>query len=364
MLALASRNTDVDSAMRDVFQPVHVVSPPADTTKYIVEANAAYINALAALQAAVAQTAAAPPGQGEASAQQAAQNAANARMATTQLAQGFRIDGVAHLETTVQRLLEAPIAHAEPLLRNFGASDLNGKAGPVCSVARGILNKFPFNPDATSQATMAEVNGFMKPGTGTLWTFYDQTLQRAVERQGNQFKPIAGPVTVAPELIQLLNRAAVFASALYPEGEDEPKLLFTVEPQLVDATAAVSLTIDGQTVRSTRNSRQSGRITWTGGTAREARLAAQIGTAEVTLLSFTGPWSLFQLLREADTWTPGANPGGYRLEWALKTRGQTATLPDGTPFKVTVEMSLGATPPSIFRRNYFQGVGCPAAIAR
>ena len=364
MLALAARNTDVDSTVAAAFQPVHAVSPPADTTKYIVEANAAYVNALAQLQSSVAQVAAAPPGQGEAPAQQAAQNASAARLATTQLAQGFRIDGQTHLETTVQRLLEAPIAHAEPLLRNFGAADLNARGAPVCGVARGILAKLPFSADATAQATMAEVSAFLRPGTGTLWTFYDQTLQRAVQRQGNQFTPVAGSVTVAPELIALLNRAAAFSAAIFPEGENEPRMLLTVEPQLVEGTASVSITVDGQTVRSTRNARQSARITWTGGTAREARLAAQIGAAEVTLLSFTGPWSLFQLLREADSWTPGPAAGTYRVEWALRTRGQTATLPDGSAFKVAADIALGPVPPAIFRRTYFQGTACPGQIAR
>src|SRR5690606_25859421 len=76
LLALASRNTDVDtSAVARAFQPVHQVTPPEVTDRLVSDANSAYISALMGLQASLDQVATAA---GPARAQAVSQAAASA----------------------------------------------------------------------------------------------------------------------------------------------------------------------------------------------------------------------------------------------------------------------------------------------
>ena len=75
---------------------------------------------------------------------------------------------------TVRLLLEAPVTYVQPLLRSVGPAELNAKGRE--SGARSsapAMSKYPFNANATAQATFAEVNALFKPKEGALWTFYD-----------------------------------------------------------------------------------------------------------------------------------------------------------------------------------------------
>ena len=60
-LALVARNTNVDTAMSANFQPVHVVTPPTVTDKFVSDPNAQYAGALVTLQGALEQVANLPP---------------------------------------------------------------------------------------------------------------------------------------------------------------------------------------------------------------------------------------------------------------------------------------------------------------
>lgn len=63
LLSVVSRNTNVDSlTVGAAFQPVHTVSPPGVTDRFVVDANQPYVTALTGLQTLVSQAADAPPG--------------------------------------------------------------------------------------------------------------------------------------------------------------------------------------------------------------------------------------------------------------------------------------------------------------
>ena len=100
------------------------------------------------------------------------------------MAQAFRIDSEGHIEGNVQKLLEDPIVYAEGLLRTLGPAELNGKGKALCAPFRALMSKYPFNPGATAEATLAEVNGVFRKPDGALWTFYDQNLQKLLTQAG------------------------------------------------------------------------------------------------------------------------------------------------------------------------------------
>src|SRR5262249_31845335 len=118
LLCQVSLNTAVESApIKTAFQPAQFVVPATCTEKYIGDGNTGYMNALVALNALIEQMAN-TPGSAETLGAQTMASALQAKVVTRQLAQNFRIDPQAHLESAVQKLMEDPITYAESLVRN------------------------------------------------------------------------------------------------------------------------------------------------------------------------------------------------------------------------------------------------------
>jgi type VI secretion system protein ImpL len=364
LFSVASQNTDIGiPEVTAVFQPVQLITPPAAKDKLIGDGNAPYVNALLTLQSSLDQTANAQGPAAEQAAGQAAGNATAARTAARQIAAGFNIDQQGQVHSIVQNLMEAPIAYAEPLLRNFGAAEINVRARAFCAAARPLLAKFPFAPDATQQASLAEVAAVLRPGSGSLWRFYDDALVAALPRQGNQFVPNAGgSVKLTPGFVTFLNRAAAFSTIMFKDESPEPHLSFTLQPTPSEPFSSVSVSLDGEVIRSTVGGNvASARIDWPGA-GREAKLSAGNGGPDLTMVGpYNGPWAVFQLFNAADEWKQGSN--GYRVGWELATRAQRVTLPGGQSAKIIVQMDNGPAT-TVLRKGFFAGSQCAGDIAR
>jgi type VI secretion system protein ImpL len=364
LFSVASQNTAV--ALPDVaktFQPVQLITPPTVTDKLIGEKNGPYVNALLTLQSSLDKTANAQGPAAEQAASEATNNANAARTAARQVASAFNIDQQGQVHSVVQSLMEAPIANAEPLLKSFGAAEINVRARTFCSSARATLVKFPFSPDATAQASLAEVTALIRPNTGSLWKFYNDALAAALPKQGNQYVPKAdGSVKFSPSFVTLVNRAAAFAEILFKDDSPEPHVSFTVQP-VADELPSVSVSLDGNVVRSTKGGNiETARIDWPG-PQHEAKLSANIGGQELTMVGpFTGTWAVFQLFNQADSWNPAGN--GYRVGWDLATRTQRATTSSGASAKIVVQLVDAGAVASALRKGFFAGADCGGDIAR
>ena len=335
LLALVSRHTAVDSVkVRPAFQPVHVVAPPGDTTKYIGESNEGYVNALIALQASLEQVGKATPDEAAGAATQALGDASQAKLATKQIANRFELDEAGRSHLLVQRLLEAPILYVEGSLQGVGPAALNTKGRAFCAPFQQVLRKFPFNPYGTDEAAVDEVGALLAPGSGSLWTFVEGDLASYVQRQGAQFAEKPGsPVRIAPGFLAFLGRAAEFSGSLYRGPDASAGLTMTVRPILSDAVPSVTLTVDGRPARFTRTSAAAKGIAWSAERAQEATLLAQVDGRERQVLSYQGTWALFKLFQQAD-WIP-RDGGAYSVAWKLpgesgglpSSRGSTSTCP-------------------------------------
>ena len=144
---LCTQNTAVDDpAVATAFQPVHTVVPASALDRYIAPPNQNYMNALVSLQASLDQVAAAPGAPNDAAASQTLSQATAARVTTRQVAQAFRIDTEAHVETTVQKLMEDPITYAEALLRTLGPAELNAKGKARLRAVPLASGQIPIQP--------------------------------------------------------------------------------------------------------------------------------------------------------------------------------------------------------------------------
>ena len=136
--------------------------------------------------------AAAQPQPTDAAAAQTLTNASAARVSARQVAQSFRIDPEGRVEAIVQKLMEDPITNVEALLRKLGPDELNGKGKAMCVPFRALMTKYPFNSNATAQATAADVNGVFRKPDGALWKFYDENLQKLLPKQGALYVAMPG----------------------------------------------------------------------------------------------------------------------------------------------------------------------------
>ena len=357
----ASFNTGVDSPeVQQAFQPVQQVVPPACENKYVQDPNRPYVTALLGLQSCLETTANsiqnAPADQRDGMKAQCLQPASEAKMATRTIAQGFTIDDKAHIERTVQKLMEDPITAAEGLLRPSGPASGEG----LCAGLRGLLAKYPFNASAQQRATVDEVNAFFGPG-GALTSFYEQNLKTIFLLQNGRYIPNpSSPFQINPAFQSFWDRATAVQQAFYPGGSPAPQLRLNIRPVSSQGIENLTLSINGSTQRWTGNNTQA-TFLWPGGLQRVSLSAKITGGSELTFLNYDGLWAAFQFFGDADRTTPVQ--GGQRVEWVLKISGQPVRLPNGEPLRVVLDVDSAGAPP-VFQRGYFAGFTCVARVTR
>ena len=362
LFSVAARHTTVASDIASIFQPVQAVTPPGDTTKLIVQANQPYMGALVAFQASLEQAAGASGPTASTAASQAAGNAAAAKSAARQIAASFTIDQQGQVHSTVQKLMEDPVSFAEALLTHVAADQVNARTRSFCGFARPILAKFPFNPNSSVQASIGDVSALLRPGTGALWTMYNDVLQAALQKQGNSYQPVAGDVRLSPAFVTFFNRAATFSEQLFANGGQDPLLEIRVKPLFTEGTNAVQLTLENQTIQVTRSLASRQTVDWPGPN-HETKLAVQLGTLNATLVGpYNSPWAMFQLFHAADSWQQVADTS--RAEWVLRSGAQGISLPGGGALKVAVDV-YPARAAAVLNKSFFGGgLECVGEAAR
>jgi type VI secretion system protein ImpL len=358
MFWLASQNTAVDNpAVANAFKPLHAVMPPSTAEQYIVPANDAYMKALAALQLSLEQVAAQPGAPSDAAASQTISNAQNAKLVTRQMAQNFGLDPVAHLESTVEKLMEDPITHCEALLRGLGPAELNGKGKGFCAQLSPVLATFPFNGRSKAQATPADVNSAFKPKEGALWSFYDQNLSKYLLRQGQHYVPdSSAPIQLNPAFVGFFNRAASFSDLAYPGGSVDPHFSYNLRPIFSEGIQSLKLTIDGQAAEFTPAS-SAKTFNWQPSGAHGVQLSGKYTNGQdFQYATYDGLWAVFEWVGDVDA------QQGSVLEWRLKAgKGDRAVLSPVTNQPTTVKFSIDNP---VFQKGYFAGLSCVSEIAR
>jgi type VI protein secretion system component VasK len=246
-----------------------------------------------------------------------------------------------------------PLTGVERLLGNFGAAGLNKSGKDFCRPLERLMAMEPFRTGSSQQASLADVNSQFQKGTGGIWSYYDQVLQKYLSVQGTRYAPKPGSdIPLNAGFVDFFNRAAGFSDALYPANQPGPRIGFTFRPLLSDLVPSLTIVIDGKTQTYTRTSTAAQPFLWVGGEAREARISAQVGGNEFTM-GYKGTWAVFQLFQAAEGWqSQGLAQKG---QWSTKHQGQTVTIP--------FELNLGGLAP-IFDRGYWGGTGCNGQIAR
>jgi type VI secretion system protein ImpL len=354
LLFLVSQNTSVaDPIIANAFKASQSVVQPGSPEQLIGGGNTAYMQALVSLQGSIDQLAGQPGVPNDAAAQQSLDQARAAKNNVGQMALAFGTDPEAG---TVRQLLEAPITHVEPLLRSVGPAELNAKGRGLCTQFRMVMAKYPFNPTATVQATLADLNGLFKPREGALWAFYDSSLQKLMQKQGAQYVAVpSGTMSLTPAFVGFFNRTATFADALYGGNSPDPHLNYTLKPLPSEGihNLNIALRIDGQTLAYSGGVALAKQFVWPGA-AHEAVATVKFGGQDVTWSNNDGLWALFQFFGKAERQV------GNTLEWVARL-GRDPMLVNGKPLTVRVEVEMN---PPLYQRGYLSSFSCVSEVAR
>jgi type VI secretion system protein ImpL len=353
-----SHNTAVSAPqISGVFQPTQVLVNPDSTDRYIGPGNTSYINALLTLQGAIAQVAQTPGSPDPSAAMPIQAAAGNAHTVVGQTSGAFNIDQQAHTEAAVIALLNAPIRGAEGLVRGIGPAAANAAGRSFCGTFDALISKYPFAPNATAQATPAEVAGVFAPGTGALWQFYSNNLKSLIIQQGAQYVPAPGStVVVMPGFLRFFTHAAAFSSELFAQAGTVPNLSFTLHQVPTKGIQNVTLSVDTQRITGLGATQP---FIWNAQTAQQAQLSASYADAkDLHLLQFQGTWALFQLLNKAH---PQRSSGVTQLEFPLEVSGTPITL-EGTP--LVIRFDLSGQSADVLTPGGLSGLRCVPQVAR
>lgn len=357
---LASQNTDVNaSPVQQAFKPLHALMPPANVDQYVGPANTNYMTGLTALQSSLDQAAKMPPEQNQAAADQTSAAASAARLTTRQTALTLGLDPEAHIEATIEKLLEDPITNAEAVKPNGPSpAPLNGSGADFCSKFRVLTAKFPFDPNSKSQASVDEINSIFRPQQGSLWQFYDQKLSKLLAKQGSAYAPVpGGKPELTSRFLAFFNNAARFSNSVYSNGaSQDPKLTFSLQPAFSADIQNVALTVNGQTGNFKPNS-SAQQFSWPGaGTG--IRLTVKSGS-DFIYPNYDGLWGVFEFFNDADKPLPSP-------EWMLKSgrSDKPVTSPlNNQPIIVHFNVDMLGNPP-VFQKGYFRELACVSEVAK
>jgi type VI secretion system protein ImpL len=312
MIGLASNNTADSVLVGNAFKPAHTVSAPNVTT--VTEAGGTYIGALTNLQVTVEQVARSAGPMRDQAQIQANTAAQQARGAIGGLAQTFDTEGdAAYVGAQIRRLLELPVINAETAIGRVSLDELNGKGRDFCGPFRSLGGKFPFNAASNTEAGIQEISDLLAPGTGALWSFYNENLMNLLERRGSQYAARAGAnPRPNPAFVQYFNYLAQVSNAFFNENVEGPQLFIGLRMQPSFSVIEINLTIS-RTMRFTQSAPSAPVFDWTGA-ATPARLVARIENEDVTIVDApSGPWSVFRLFYSAELRRTG--PGVWAATW-------------------------------------------------
>ncbi|HSJ10166.1 MAG TPA: type VI secretion protein IcmF/TssM N-terminal domain-containing protein [Longimicrobiales bacterium] len=345
MLALASRETALDSTspITQAFLPLHATVAPDADPRAATASVIGYTSALNALSTQLTQLASAAGPTRDPMLMQASAAAAEVKREAGTLGTAVNMTGAAALTANqIQRLLQQPANHAGSVLSGLPAADLNQAGRAFCSSFQSVGTRYPFNPRASADASIDDVNAMLQKDEGLLWSFYEDVLQPLLTPRG-QRRPAA---RVRSDFASFFARAAEVSNALYRSGT--LSVAFHFQPEVPAGASEVLLQVDGSEAVYSPTSRASRMFEWEAERAGEARLIAVFGDERVTVASGQGPWAVFRLFHAA-RWT-----SADRAEWRVPGRG--ATLVGQVSFETGV--------PAVFRPGYLTPLSqCRSQIA-
>jgi len=288
-------------------------------------------------------------------------NAAAPETAILELLDGSASDGVplpallANAALTLPEPLAATLTDLSDEVRSLGAREAQGtiaalwsaQVAPVCNAI--TFQRFPLDPMSADQVTTADFVALYGPG-GVIDTFFTERLAPLIDQSAQPWRwhaLRAADLEFADDTPVFFQRAQMMRQALFPDGAAAPTVRFQLRPRTLDAAAdRVTLQVGEAQLTYAHGVREFTSFEW---------VAADDGMMRLFLtpplpgqpdgISKTGPWALFDFLREAVIL-----PTDLEDQFLLR-------VPVGAR-NVSFELQ-GSSIANPFGRNLFAGLTCP-----
>ena len=339
LFCTAAQNADQPDIAK-AFQPVQqVVVPSSCQERPVGPPSADYAAGLGGIQACLDRVNNAAAEQKENEKAQCANSASAAQQEVQKIGRTFNIDQEAHVDTTVENLLLAPITHVSAVLRPQPVSG----AG-LCQQMGPLMAKFPFNPQATVEASPDELKAIFDPASGSL-----SQLNNAIIKSNQP---------VGPVFRSFLDRAMSVQRTLYPSGPGQIQFKYSLRPHPTETVASFDMNVDGQPFPYTGGNADFKQLTWPGNQQGVTLTVKSPGGSSFRLQK-EGPWGVFHFLADA-RWQSAGPP--YSIEVVLSSQGVTDPV-SGKPYTVRFDLDTGGGPP-LFRKDYLSSLHCVSTVAK
>ena len=237
-LCVASENTSVSKKeISDLFKPLHTITPPGCSQTLANGEGSGYLTKLVALQSALKAV--------DMSNVATVDAAQQAKEQTEAAIKTLAINFSPPTDEPLLRILKAPLYAPNVDV----AQDANSMARAACQSISPVLAKFPFNSNSNEDATMAEVDTFLKKPDGQFWKLVENDkIKPFITQFGDTFTAAPGRVQASRSFLEFLNRSAALAHVLYGSNGQPAGFKFTLSPvPSPDVVEHVTLKINGAT---------------------------------------------------------------------------------------------------------------------
>ncbi|UJR78603.1 type VI secretion system membrane subunit TssM [Sandaracinus amylolyticus] len=195
-----------------------------------------------------------------------------------------------------------------------------------------LAGRYPFAAEGHDTA-IADFAAFYRPASGTVWSFYEQSLTSQVERDGARYVFAtrlgrdAGSV-YRSTLPLFLERSQTITSAFFPPGATDPRVEMDVRVHPVPGAASVRFA-SGGTLIDYRNGPESWtRVVWPGERPDAGASIEVLGANGLQeRVRQEGEWGLFRLMERAAR-IGGGGPGArtFTVTWHLPGHDLDVTI--------------------------------------
>jgi type VI secretion system protein ImpL len=362
LLCIVSENTSVEAApVSRLFLPPQQVVPAGCQDHLAGQGNAAYMDSLNKLLSTLQALITDPSS--DAFRSQALTQALGADSEVRQIARNFPVDKDGAVDSVTQTLLEDPIHHVQALIAGVPKDEANGAVRTFCGQFRGLMAKYPFQVNSTAEATTQEVSDMFKPMDGAFWKLYQDTVQKYLIRQGNEYAAKPGSPAATPAFVSFFNRASKVSAVFFPPNAQQLQLSFSARVNPMEDVQAVTLTMGGSTLRYSGGEGAPQSFLWTGTGPMEVKLRVKFtGGSEFDFPGSIGPWAVFHFFSHFEHWQTSGSTS--TMDWTLRAGPDPVIVPkSGRPATVGLILDTNGTP-DVFKPGYFSGLTCTVPAVR
>jgi type VI secretion system protein ImpL len=212
------------------------------------------------------------------------------------------------LRTLWQQMGEADAALAFTALRELWGQQLAVEVTPACG--RLVEGRYPFARQTTQEVSREEFVRTFGSG-GVIDGFFQRNLSAWVDTTTRPWGVRVAPQAKWGDALLPFQRAQAIRSAFFSDGGRQFGVRMDLRLLELDpGIGQLTIDVDGQAVRFTRDTRGVQTLVWPGpaGTGRVQLQASATGAPAGERFTFEGPWSLLHLFERVRV-EPGSSPG-------------------------------------------------------